>query len=191
MHAKGRLLAVAAITASGVGLGGGGAQGAESLIGKWHGVLQVTDGNPDLQPYTLWIRSTKPGSVAGKSVARPDPPCVGRLIAVGTSRGWTRFVDHNYRGSGCTDGDRFKVRIASDGRLEYRGRSTNPDLSATGMLERKRSPGLLSLVPGVSSRSRARTSRTGGVTRRSQGSRSGSPQPTSSSRLRPASDAWL
>jgi len=50
---------------------------------------------------------------------------VGRLIALGTSRGWTRFVDHNYRGpSDCTDGDRFEVRIASDGRVEYRGRST-------------------------------------------------------------------
>ena len=37
--------------------------------------------------------------MAGKSVARPDPPCLGRLIAVGTSRGRMRFIDHNYKGS--------------------------------------------------------------------------------------------
>ena len=37
----------------------------------------------------------------------------------------------------CTNGDRFQVRIASDGRLEYQGRSTT-GLHATGELKRKR-----------------------------------------------------
>jgi len=120
---------------------GGNAQAGETLIGKWHGALQVTDQDGNALPdqfYTLWIRSTKPRSVAGKSVDDPPVPCVGRLTALGASGGWTRFVDHNYRGpSTYTNGDRFQVRIASDGRLEYQGRSTT-GLHATGELKRKR-----------------------------------------------------
>jgi len=79
---------------------GGNAQARETLIGKRHGTLQVTDQHGKALPdqfYTLWIRSTKPRSVAGKSVDDPPVPCVGRLTALGASGGWTRFVDHNYR----------------------------------------------------------------------------------------------
>ena len=94
MQARGRLLAVAAITASTIGLGGGSVQGAGALIGKWRGALQVTNRSGKALPrqlYTLWIRSTKPASKAGKSVDDPPHPCVGRVTALGTSRGWTCF----------------------------------------------------------------------------------------------------
>ena len=131
MRKTGRLVAVAAITAGAVGLGGGGAQGAESLIGKWHGALRVDDhGAVSTDPYTLWIRSTEPGTVAGKSASGD---CVGRLIALGTSHGSTRFIDHNYKGSNCTNGDRVVVRITSDGRLKVRaatGGSAGPACSS-------------------------------------------------------------
>ena len=136
MRKTGRFVAVAAITPSAVGLAGGGAQGAESLTGKWHGDLRVDEnGSISNAPYTLWIRSTQPGNAAGKSSTEG---CVGRLTALGTSRGSTRFVDLNYKGpSECTNGDRFAVRLTSDGRLRYRGRSTT-GLRATGLLKRKR-----------------------------------------------------
>lgn len=140
MRTLGRLVAVAAMIVGLGSLGNSSAHRIEPLIGKWHGGLLVSDRYGFLyhESYTLWITSTKPGSMAGKSVDRPDPPCVGRLIAVGTSRGWTQFVDHRYRGpSNCTDRDRFAVRVTSDGRLRYRGRSTT-GLLAVGLLKRNR-----------------------------------------------------
>jgi hypothetical protein len=47
-----------------------------------------------------------------------------------------RLVDHNDNVSSCTNGDRFAVRIASDDRLGYRGRSTT-GLRVTGLFERR------------------------------------------------------
>ena len=103
MRKTGRLVAVAAITAGAVGLGGGGAQGAESLIGKWHGALRVDDhGAVSTDPYTLWIRSTEPGTVAGKSASGD---CVGRRVPIApTAIAW-------WCGSRATAGSRCGPRI--------------------------------------------------------------------------------